>query len=498
MVEEEKKEMQEIEKDTKLANDPALNSEANASEDYFYVYASINNSSDDCSFLVTALFELDKLWNLSKDETQKQDGPAQPTMMKIDSSGQIAGPPKEEAKTEEEKKNADSKIIQSKTGLDRLIKFAKEIQNSLKNRGTTKIAVKNKMTLKEAELVAQIFYKAYDGEIPPLQINQETLNVLKQSKYLSGIDVVQSYPELFNNSQINTYKAAPQPGQGPLIKLSRDQLQMTICKHINGSNIKIDSASKKLISHRKFCIDNNSRRLVRTGHSSALIIEDLKALIRELLFDDYNFDLHPESEIFTEMNKLLTDSLNEIIKSTKDKETSSDADKINLLYGTLEVVAGLIKIIQPGSEVKMNLNDKECVGTIVDGGYYSGKLDLSVIIDDEYNITKLTRDQAKEAKLFESYNRIEWRKELLPPPTLVNEAIVGCFQAIKEGDTAYQTNRTESMRLLLLMLLKISLLYNSDDFDISKLNTIEPLLNICDDYHSKAIEIPSEECELEL
>lgn len=197
----------------------------------YNVYATLNNSSDDCSFLVTALFELDKMWNLGKDEIMKEEPKSKNNTP-------------QKAKTDE-----DAKILKSKSGLDRLIKFAKELENSLKSKGTTRVVIKNKMTLKEARLIAEVFYKAYDGQIPALQINQETLAHLRKSKHLSGIDMVQSYPALFAQNTAATYKAVPQPGQGPLIKLSRDQLQMTICKSTPGSTIKLDSTASKPFFH---------------------------------------------------------------------------------------------------------------------------------------------------------------------------------------------------------------------------------------------------------
>jgi len=91
--------------------------------------------------------------------------------------------------------------------------------------------------MKEARFVSQTFYRAYDQEIKSLS------DTLTQGKYSSQQT---SVPDP------NVNKTAPQLGLGPLIKLSRDQLQMTICRHTPGSSIKLDSASKKLISHRKF------------------------------------------------------------------------------------------------------------------------------------------------------------------------------------------------------------------------------------------------------
>jgi hypothetical protein len=85
-----------------------------------------------------------------------------------------------------------------------------------------------------------------------LKIDNDTLNKLRQSKLLAGVDFVNTFSHLFKKVETNVNKAAPQLGQGPLIKLSRDQLQMTICKHNPGSSVKIDSLSKKLLSHRKF------------------------------------------------------------------------------------------------------------------------------------------------------------------------------------------------------------------------------------------------------
>jgi hypothetical protein len=174
------------------------------------------------------LFEIDKMWNLSGEEHLKKDEDKKSTPKKETTPLPQLTPekPKEEEKKEGEEK--DIKILASKSGLDRLIKFAKEIQNSLKTKGTTKLAVKNKMSLKEARLVADTFYKAYHEDIPSLQINNETLNHLKLSKHLAGVDMVQSFPALFKQNTAAAYKPVPQPGQGPLIKLSRDQLQMTI------------------------------------------------------------------------------------------------------------------------------------------------------------------------------------------------------------------------------------------------------------------------------
>jgi hypothetical protein len=159
-----------------------------------------------------------------------------------------------------------------------------------------------------------------------------------------------------------------------------------------------------------------------------LIIEDLRKLVRELLFEDYNYELNPNSELFKEMRKLLNHSLTRIIEQTEDTSKTMDVEEMNLLYGTLEVVAGLIRIVQPGSEVRMFLNDKQSIGTVIDGGYYSGKLDISLLVDTESTITTLTRDQAKEAKIFGNYNKIEWKTELLPDPILVNKAIIGLFK----------------------------------------------------------------------
>ena len=217
-----------------------------------------------------------------------------------------------------------------------------------------------------------------------------------------------------------------------------------------------------------------------------------------MLFEDYNYELNPDSTIFKEIRSLIKEQLEKIVQLSEGKLKIDNEDELNLLYGTMELVSGVFKIVQPGSEVKINLNQKECIATVVDGGYYSGKLDISVVVEGESSITKLTRDQAKEAGLFEPFNRIEWRQEMLPKPALVNQAIVGCFKWIKEGKEDHGKGRTESMRLLLLMLLKISLLYKSEDNDINELNTIEPLLNICDDYHSKAVEVPTDDYDLQL
>ena len=138
---------------------------------------------------------------------------------------------------------------------------------------------------------------------------------------------------------------------------------------------------------------------MRTGNSSALIIEDLKKMVREILFDDYNYELNPQSQLFKEVRHLMTDSLTKIIEQSKQEERPSNSDDLNLLYGTLEVVADLIRVVQPGSEVDIFLNDKQSTATVVDGEYYSGKLDMSFIIDNESTITTLSRDQVAIGKI---------------------------------------------------------------------------------------------------
>lgn len=144
-------------------------------------------------------------------------------------------------------------------------------------------------------------------------------------------------------------------------------------------------------------------------------MQDLRQLARELIFSESDEISVQSSELNQEMMRLLTDSLKSIINNEIDT---------NLLYGTLEVVAGLINIVQPGSQVKLNINGKECIGTVVDGGHYSGKLDISVVIENEKVVTKITPDQTKESKLFEVYEGITWKQELLPEFSLVNDAIV--------------------------------------------------------------------------
>jgi len=201
---------------------------AEEESDAYFVYASINNNSDDCSFLVTALCELDKLWNLSSEVSSKNEG-------------QAVSQSTDEATTKQNKHS----------GLAKLIKYAIDIEQSMKVKGTTKIAIKPNMTLKEARLVVETFYKAYDKEIPPMQLSTETITALSKIKILAGVNIAQQYSSLCNRSEVSVHRAAPQLGQGPLIKLSQDQLQMTICKQ-SGSSIKIDSISKKLISHRKY------------------------------------------------------------------------------------------------------------------------------------------------------------------------------------------------------------------------------------------------------
>jgi hypothetical protein len=123
-------------------------------------------------------------------------------------------PSKEEDKEEEKKEEVEK--VESKSDsaiaskaetnryylhLTKIVKYSMEVESSLKTRGTTKIAIKNSMTLKEAKLVADVFYKAYEGDIKPLKITTETCNALKQAKLLNGVDISQLYPELCNKNE---------------------------------------------------------------------------------------------------------------------------------------------------------------------------------------------------------------------------------------------------------------------------------------------------------
>lgn len=119
--------------------------------------------------------------------------------------------------------------------------------------------------------------------------------------------------------------------------------------------------------------------------------------------------------------KILTNTCKQIINENIEDLTEEQTD---LIFGALEVVAGLINIVQPGSEVKMHFNGKESTAVVVDGGYYSGKNHLSLIVDNEDTVTKITQDQAKEAKVYENFNKIPWSPHLLPDKKLISEAII--------------------------------------------------------------------------
>lgn len=92
------------------------------------------------------------------------------------------------------------------------IKMGSEVRDPLLEKlrgweGTTRIALSDKMSLNEAELVAQTFYKAYFEGISPLQMNLETLAILKQRKPASNSNTLISLlfsvcfkdKELFND-----------------------------------------------------------------------------------------------------------------------------------------------------------------------------------------------------------------------------------------------------------------------------------------------------------
>ena len=54
------------------------------------------------------------------------------------------------------------------------------------------------------------------------------------------------------------------------------------------------------------------------------------------------------------------------------------------------------------------------------------------------------------------------------------------------------------MGLVLLQLLKILLLYRNTNIDLSQTNIIESLLNLCEEFKLKSVEIPTDEWEIEL
>lgn len=121
-----------------------------------------------------------------------------------------------------------------------------------------------------------------------------------------------------------------------------------------------------------------------------------------------------------------------------------------------------------------------------------------MIVENEKLVTKVTQDPTKESKLYEPYESIPWQEQLLPDPLLLNEAMVACLKNIKDEDEGTHEADTGSIRLVLLLLLKISLLYKNSSVDLSQMNVIDPLLNICDEYKSKMFEIPTDVCEVEL
>ena len=158
-------------------------------EDSYFVFASINNSSEDCSFIVTAAYECDKLLNRHSQKSKpKEDEKVEKVEKKKDNE-------KAESKSESavNTKAENNKYYQN---LVKLIRYAMEVESSMKSRGTTKIAIKHNMTLAEAQTVCDIFYKAYEGGLKPMSISVETVNALKGQKLLNGLDVSQIYPSL--------------------------------------------------------------------------------------------------------------------------------------------------------------------------------------------------------------------------------------------------------------------------------------------------------------
>jgi hypothetical protein len=82
--------------------------------------------------------------------------------------------------------------------------------------------------------------------------------------------------------------------------------------------------------------------------------------------------------------------VNKSLKLISDKEYSSlSPQDINTVLGSLVVVAGWINPIRTGSQVLAKINGKETICDVVDGGFNSGKLHTSILINgDESRIVR--------------------------------------------------------------------------------------------------------------
>lgn len=70
-------------------------------------------------------------------------------------------------------------------------------------------------------------------------------------------------------------------------------------------------------------------------------------------------------------------SLSLIAKGEFEKLSQED---INTIYGSIMVLAGWINPIRPGSQVIVEINGKETICEIIEGGFNSGKNLTSIII----------------------------------------------------------------------------------------------------------------------
>jgi len=127
--EEEKKALEENEKETKMLHDPSsIDNNTECEEDYFTVYATINNNSDDRKFIMAALEEIDKTWNLTKKDQNGKDNSDDTQTVVTDSTGKI----EENSKTEDAKDDG----VKAKCPNALLLKLSKDIKTGLKTKGT--------------------------------------------------------------------------------------------------------------------------------------------------------------------------------------------------------------------------------------------------------------------------------------------------------------------------------------------------------------------------
>jgi hypothetical protein len=200
----------------------------------YRVYISMNNTDDDFTFLIIALY----YWNKRKHSIPKyvKEGenaphPSRPksAYYRGPSSGRVfqskfldivKGVQDSIKETENLDERVKASIKHFYNKIFKITKYAMHIEKNLRTKSISSIL--SFLTKDEAEEFANLLYLAYNGELDPITVDPYFKNVEKSKELL---DSQKFYRSISNSkkSDRSIPKHNPIPGQGPLVKLARDR-----------------------------------------------------------------------------------------------------------------------------------------------------------------------------------------------------------------------------------------------------------------------------------